>query len=397
MSTKKKLKQLEEQELAWLEISKSIDSEILERNVESEIVHELVNLADKVQTEICQKADKWKIELFAKIVDNFGSLKVGKAAYFDLVHMSRMKRHSELSLSYVSKLKKVLNKSAYFVKLKSSKLSSLTQDSLAETVKLPVLNEDAAISILGFDDVAQNEEFVSIINEAADLSHEISKELYPKLYLIYAAFCHYTKDGTVNDIKHLVDIVHYRYGGFPSETSPPRHWSTFKKFRYLNILSTRYNYDFAETWNHRFGLIVQIAEHKNHAWKQFSELADKWQNLKMFKIAENKLEAVKDNFTSKIVDFCNIDESSIIIEHIAETGDYVYIVVNDTYQIVRCFLSQIEMFTADTITTELGKDFSYSPVISYAPNCHLGHNPEMSKEIVSPVFTEIGIHVNDIM
>ena len=388
--SKKSQKDQEAQEMAWLEVKNQLDESLFVDEQEHLVVQALVKLADDVQTEICNKADKWKINLFESITLSFPSLKVGKAAYFDLVHMSRMKRHNELSLRYVTKLKQVLNKSAYFVKLKSSKLSSLTTDVIGDAVKLPVLDENASISILGFDDVAQDKEFLDIINEAADISHEISTVLYPKLHQIYQAFCYYTKDGTVNDIKHLVDIVHYRYGGFPSESSPPRHWSTFKKFRYLNLLCERYDYDFAKTWNHRFGLNVTIDAHKNHAWKQFSELADKWQNLKMFKIPEDKLDAVKDIFNEQAIDLSSINETVQIIEHVLANGLTIYIVI-DNYQIVRCMYSEEKLFKDDVITTELGKDFVYSPVVSYSTDFS---NDTITANIVQELFSGVGIIVN---
>jgi len=294
------------------------------------IVKELVRLGDELQGQICDSSDSYKIDIHKEVSEKFTNLSLKTKTWVDLVTLRRKKKHGLINPKLLTKIRKGLNKSAYIIALKKVHVQHYDEDmpQSKEPMRLPVVNDDADIDIQAFEFSQDAQDFIELVETAADIQHKIVQELHPRMSDLRGAFAYITGKST-SDFKILVDSVHYRYGGYPSEKSPPRHWAPFKRYRQLNELFDEYEFDHAKMWNKRFGLTVQVAVHKHFTWSTHTKAAILWQNINLFKVTIERYKPVASEFrqlgieTWHVLAFidehcCIIDEGTGIIDNVID-------------------------------------------------------------------------------
>ena len=213
-------------------------------------VHCIIEWADELQTEICAKADYIKIEAYNVVKESWPELGIPKTVWQELVHLRRLQRHTTLSDDFIAKVALTFEGAKNVTALRSTLLEAIKNNAL-DSVQVPTCETEKTLQ---FDSTADlSEEFVELLNECADVRHEIDSQLWTKMRILGDAFCHLTKE-PYGTFKHLLDLWHYRHGGWPKETTPPRIWSTIARFINEYDMLERYGFDMASSWCARLGL-----------------------------------------------------------------------------------------------------------------------------------------------
>jgi hypothetical protein len=301
--SEKLTKKQKDQKESWEEIQKTHE---IYFDDEVSIVKQLVSIADTIQSKICNQADKYKIDILQEINDSFDSIDLEKNVWLDIVRLQRLKIHQNVTPKILNTLRKQFNKSVYNISITSAHIKHITDDVQdTKIITLPIVNDELDINLDIFKTDNHSEEFIRLLTEAADIQHEILHVLYPELGKLSDAFCHIT-GLTHKEFKHLVDVTHYRFGGYPSENSPPRHWAVFKNYRYINLLMKRFRFDHAEMWNKRFGITSQFEDYQHFTWNIFSIRAESWINIKLLKPSVKSFKENSENYKTLNIEYWHI-------------------------------------------------------------------------------------------
>lgn len=323
-------------------------------------VRKLVDLADGIQTKICNLADHYKIDIFENMKNACPNIEMSKNQWIDVVSLRRMKVYNTISEKTIKKMKSGFNKVAYSIALKSASLSHFSNEMPEDSIQLPVTNEDLDVSIEIFENEKQSDEFIQLVNQAADIQHEIKTVLYPQLHQLSNAFSWITKLSG-GDFKTLVDVTHYRYGGYPTENAPPRHWGVFKRYRYINILMNRFEFDHASMWNQRFGISSEFTQDKHFSWNIFTKDAEKWVGINVWKPS---IDAFKEN--TEIFKNYGIESWHII----AEYDNYCFIIDETTSTIEKSFhFNELEYDIPQGFTKTIKFENFYGELLVFSENC----------------------------
>lgn len=213
-------------------------------------VHIIIEAADALQTDICTEADSIKIEAYATVKSQWPEFGIPKSVWLELVHMRRLQRHTTLTDDYIAKIMQSFEGAKNVTAFRSTLLTALQNDAI-DTVQVPTCETEKQLQFEGTETLPA--EFIELLNDCADKRNYIDAKLWPKLRMYGDAFCYLTKE-PYTTFKHLLDLYHYRNGGWPKATTPPRIWSTIFRFIREYDMLQQYGFDMAKNWCKRMGL-----------------------------------------------------------------------------------------------------------------------------------------------
>ena len=216
----------------------------------NEQVHIIIEKADRLQTKICQKADSIKIDAYQHIKEDYPELGIPKSVWLELVNLRRLQRHTTLSDDFIAKVALSFEGAKNVTALRTTLLDAIKTNTI-DKVEVPTCETEKELQYEATEQLSQD--FIDTLDNCADTRHHIDSKLWPELRLLGDAFCHLTKE-PYGTFKHLLDLWHYRHGGWPKATTPPRIWSTIFRFMHEYDMLEQYGFDMASSWCKRMGL-----------------------------------------------------------------------------------------------------------------------------------------------
>lgn len=245
----------------------------------------LVMAADDVQSDICRLADSIAIDAYAEVKEHYPELGIPKNVWLELVHIRRLQRHTQLSDDYIAKIAATFEGAKNVTALRSAMLKAIQENNL-DNAAIPTCETEKQLSFEANEKLS--EEFIVLLNTCADTRHEIDSQLWPRLRAFGDAFCYLTKE-PYKVFKQLLDFWHYRNGGWPKATTPPRIWNVI--FHFINSLDTldRYGFTMGQDWCRRMGLKVERTLPSPTMHMFGDAMAENFSKYFMFKVKEEAI------------------------------------------------------------------------------------------------------------
>lgn len=245
----------------------------------AEKVQALVISGDKVMGDICEHADIIKIHMFETISEQFPELGIPNGVWLELVNLRRLKMFGNLPESVMDKIANSYLGAKNVTAFRESAISSIASDA---TMTVPTVDVPKKLDYSA--DTELNEEFKEILDNCATIRHKLDNELWPKLRTYGDAFTYVTEEPWAG-YKFLLDMYHYRNGGWPSDKTPPRVWSIINRFAGAYRSMSKYGFGMMENWCQRFGLDIKLSMVSPTIFN-FGEEAAKFGKYTMLKIKD---------------------------------------------------------------------------------------------------------------
>lgn len=193
-----------------------------------EQVHDMVMIAEQIQTNICDEADSIKIHDYEQIKN---LVKISKGAYRDVVNFTA--RQESLKTETLDKQIDKANDQIRSEVYKQFQLQNILCGRPVGT--LPDGDINCAVN------KTSNTLYDEILRNSVETRKKINGVLYSEYQLIAEA-AEYISQGDINynRFKLMVDLEHY-LGGYPSENSPAKSESIICKFLEAYYLTFKYN------------------------------------------------------------------------------------------------------------------------------------------------------------
>lgn len=191
-----------------------------------ETTKRMIEICDDLQGQICNESDEIKISGLARANS---ILNKNVQSEEETVEMTKGNWNEMVALGARSKTAKTQK---LIEKIDSGIAAKNATNDMIGSLRTNIENgNDADISLpekleFGVQKTVQNDELSEVYKECVEKREYINKTLYKEYYRVSRAF-QFLHEGQLNadDFKMLVDDVHYKDGGYPSETTPPRTWS----------------------------------------------------------------------------------------------------------------------------------------------------------------------------
>lgn len=229
-------------------------------------VRKLVFAANDILTEICQNADKIKIDLFEEVKE---IVPIDVTRWKEFVDLSARTTNGTISDDTLQKYEDKFQESQYIINLRASFIKSYVQD--GTEAKLPDKDTTERPEV---DMTYSNPDFEKLLIDATRVRIYLNQVLWPAFNQMREAAMHIT-DMKLQpwEFKDLVDWEHYKRGGYPNENSKPKLWSIFNRFDYALRLMEKYGFTQQNKLLKKFGLEVELEP--AHATRDvFTEASD---------------------------------------------------------------------------------------------------------------------------
>lgn len=218
-----------------------------------EQVRKLVFAANDILTEICQNADKIKIDLFEEVGD---IVPIDKTRWTEFVSLSARENVSE---DILQKYEEKFQESQYIINLRAMFINTRIRN--GSEAQFPD-KDRTEVQEVSESDTYSSEEFDRILEDAVEVRRYINGTLWPSFRQLWEAAAHVTKLAlTYKEFKDLVDWEHYRHGGYPNENSKPKLWSIINRFDYALRLMKYFEFPQIDTLLKKFGLDIEMSDH----------------------------------------------------------------------------------------------------------------------------------------
>lgn len=295
-----------------------------------EQARKLVYAANDILTEICEKADHIKIDLFEEVED---LVPIDKARWTEFVSLSARESVSEETLQ---KYEERFQESQYIINLRAMFINTRIRN--GSEAQFPD-KDRTEVQEVSESDTYSSEDFEKILESAVEVRRYINGTLWPSFRQLWEAAAHITKLAlTYKEFKDLVDWEHYKRGGYPTENSKPKLWSIINRFDYALRLMKHFEFPQIDSLLRKFGLDIEVSDH--HATiESFTDSSD---ILAKYKIYRPDSEDSRKEFKMLTDEFL-----------IALDSDYMAIFDRDT-RVIRTIITYSENYGG--ITTERVKD-----------------------------------------
>jgi hypothetical protein len=213
-------------------------------------VHSIIEHADALQDQICKNADYIKIDAYQRVKEDYAELGIPKGVWLELVNVRRLQRHTTLTDDVIAKITASFDGAKNVTALRMTLLDAIEHNNV-DNVAVPTVDTEKSFTYGQGEPLAP--EFIDLLDECADIRHEIDSKMWTQMRILGDAFSYLTKEPYAV-FKHLLDLWHYRNGGWPKDTTPPRIWSSIARFIHDYDLLNQYGFDMAKSWCKRFGL-----------------------------------------------------------------------------------------------------------------------------------------------
>jgi hypothetical protein len=219
-------------------------------------VREMIMIAERIQSQICNHADDIKITNFRKVVTQVDP-NLDASTWKDCVNLNARKDSIKQKTreKYIEKTRNQIKAEMY----KSMQLGKGMD--IHSEIFIPTDNISCSAA------ETKNSIYEELLNESTKTRTYINNVLYTEYNMLSEA-AEYISEGDVTKdrFKTLVDYEHY-LGGYPSEHTPAKIDSTILKFLELYYLTKKYDPEFFD-------------EHFNPLIKHYSN---------MFELKENRI------------------------------------------------------------------------------------------------------------
>jgi hypothetical protein len=250
----------------------------------NEKVQAIIIQANSIMSSICECADEIKITNFNEVTENYPDLGMPVNLWLELVHLRNLQLHTSLPDEVISKISMQILGGNNITALRESLITSLAK---SNELTAPSTSDEKHIQYEA--DQILDEEFRQLLDDSAKLRHKLDSELWPKLRTYGDAFS-YVTGKPWGSFKLLLDIWHYRQGGWPNDKTPPRFWSIVKRFKDAYSELDQYGFDMAKNWCSRFGLDIQTKQ-VSPTLMNFSDAGEAFGKYFMFKVRDEHMKA----------------------------------------------------------------------------------------------------------
>ena len=220
-----------------------------------EKVRALVFAANEVLTQICENADKIKIDMFEEASD---IIDIDKPRWKEFAKLAYKVAHGDIKESLIEKTHEKLHETLYVTQLKKSFFDTYVRD--GATAKF-VKKDEVSYNALDNENVFDSNEFEELLTDAVNVRHYLNTVLWPAFKNFGQAAFYITKgELEYKHFKDLVDWEHYKNGGYPSEKSKPKLWSIFDKFDYSYRLMHKYGFNQIDALKRQFGFEIELKQ-----------------------------------------------------------------------------------------------------------------------------------------
>lgn len=324
MGTKKlakKLAELKRAEEAYEQVDVML--KLSEMGSVEEKVQACVFAGNDILTQICENADKIKVDMFEEAQN---ILPIEKSQWKEFAQLAYKVAHGQIKESLVEKTHEKLHETLYITQLKKSFFDTYVRDG---ATAMFVRKDDVPYSALDNKDVFSNSDFEELLLDAVNVRHYLNTVLWPAFRNMSLAAFHVTK-GQLDyyKFKDLVDWEHYKNGRYPSEKSKPKLWSIFDRFDYAYRLMNKYGFTQIDALKRQFGLGIELHEPSaaRNSYSESGRILSKYEIVRPIcddsRIKMKMLEDELGIFLST-VDFAIYDMSTRVIRRIVNYSQYL--------------------------------------------------------------------------
>lgn len=248
----KKLAEMKASEEAYEKVKVLLHLERMQDVAEQ--VRALVFAANDVLTEICENADKIKINMYEDAAD---IIDIDKSSWKEFAKLAYKVAQGNIKDDLFEKTEDATHEKMYILGLRKSFINTYVKNG-SEAV---FIKKDEVPYEIPNTETFSNEDFESLLLDAVNVRHYINTVLWPTFKNFAMAAFYITKGKLTNkDFKNLVDWEHYKNGGYPTEKSKPKLWAIFDKFDYAYRLMNEYKFNQLDALKRQFGLIIDLKE-----------------------------------------------------------------------------------------------------------------------------------------
>lgn len=221
----------------------------------NEKVRALVFAANEVLTQICENADKIKIDMYDEASE---ILPIDKPRWKEFAKLAYKVAQGDIKDSMIEKTHEKLHESLYISQLKKSFFDTYVMNG---STAMFVKKDDVPYDGLNNDNTFSDDDFEQLLLDTVNVRHYLNTVLWPAFKNFARAAYHVTKGQLeYKQFKDLVDWEHYKNGGYPSEKSKPKLWAIFDRFDYAYRLMDKYEFDQVKSLKRQFGLEIELKE-----------------------------------------------------------------------------------------------------------------------------------------
>lgn len=317
----KKLAEMQAAEEAYEKVNVLL--KLNEKNTVAEKIRTLVFAADEVLTQICENADKIKIDMF----DEASSIiEIDKPRWKEFAKLAYKVAQGEIKESLIEKTHEKLHETLYVTQLKKSFFDTYVRD--GATAKF-VKKDEVSYTALDNENVFDSNEFEELLTDAVNVRHYINTVLWPTFKNFGQAAFYLTKgELDYKKFKDLVDWEHYKNGGYPSEKSKPKLWSIFDKFDYSYRLMHTYGFNQIDALKRQFGFEIELKQPSatRNSFSESGRILSKYEIVRPIcedsRIKMKMLEEELGIFLSPNY-FAIYDQSTRVIRRVVEYPQYL--------------------------------------------------------------------------
>ena len=219
----------------------------------NEKVRALVFAANEVLTQICENADKIKIDMYDEASE---ILPIDKPRWKEFAKLAYKVAQGDIKDSMIEKTHEKLHESLYISQLKKSFFDTYVMNG---STAMFVKKDDVPYDGLNNDNTFSDDDFEQLLLDAVNVRHYLNTVLWPAFKNFAQAAFYITKgELEYKHFKDLVDWEHYKNGGYPSEKSKPKLWAIFDKFDYSYRLMYKYGFNQINALKRQFGFEIEL-------------------------------------------------------------------------------------------------------------------------------------------
>lgn len=313
----------------------------------NEQVWKMVLDADEVLTNICTLADLIKIDYLAEAQE---LVNITKGTWTEFVRLATESANGTVTDKKLEKLNESFIHNTFTTSQRMKFIETYIANQGGAVLELPDADQDIPLPEL--EEFTSNEEFELLLHKAVNTRNEINQLLWPTFYQISEAFEYITNyKHDKNNFKEIVDMYHYRYGGYPSESTPPKLWSIINRFTHITKLLQEFEIPLIEKELKRFGITVSFTDINQNIHKSFGEHIEYFLDADIYNISndikvsemypELSLDAYILSYQDKQIAFAP-DTREIYQIAIDIPLEYLKITNNDTFELLEIPDTEIE-------------------------------------------------------
>lgn len=268
------------------EDSYNVIKDVLELNSSmtvNEQVQKIIYHTDSILTEICEHADLIKIDYLEQVQEIFP---IARAQWMEFVKLAVNSATGSISDKHVSKMEESFENSIFITSQRMKFMDTFIKSSGSTKIEFPEKEQDIPLPQLS--EFESSEEFELLLQQAVTTRLHLNQVLWPQYFEACEAFQYITNfKFDKNDFKVLVDMWHYRHGGYPNESSVPKLWGIINSFSYVTKLMREFELPQIEQELKRFGITITFdADINQEALRTFSDASSALLDAEMFVIPE---------------------------------------------------------------------------------------------------------------